>query len=43
MAAARRELGILKGQGALLYGYALFAQLWFRQLSNLAAYVARRG
>lgn len=39
VAAARRELGILGGQGALLYGYAFMTQLWFRQLSSLAAYI----
>ncbi len=42
VAAARRELGILRGQGALLYVYAFLAQLWFRQLSSLAAMVGRR-
>lgn len=34
--AARRELGILRGQGVLLYAYALLTQLWFRQTTNLA-------
>ncbi|OFW56281.1 MAG: hypothetical protein A2W01_01535 [Candidatus Solincola sediminis] len=34
--AARRELGILKGQGGILYGYAFMTQLWFRQFSTLA-------
>ena len=36
--AARRELGILKGQGAVLYGYAFLAQLWFRQLTALSPF-----
>jgi hypothetical protein len=40
--AARRELGILKGQGGLLYGYAFMTQVWFRQLSNLAPIVSGR-
>lgn len=35
--AARRELGILRGQGILLYGYAFMTQIWFRQLTSLAA------
>jgi hypothetical protein len=35
--AARRELGILGGHGALLYGYAFLTQLWFRQLTGLAS------
>ena len=34
--AARRELGILKGQGAALYGYAFLTQFWYRQLIALA-------
>ena len=34
--AARRELGILRGQGILLYGYAFMTQIWFRQLTTLA-------
>ena len=34
--AARRELGILRGQGILLYGYAFVTQIWFRQLTSLA-------
>jgi cellulose synthase/poly-beta-1,6-N-acetylglucosamine synthase-like glycosyltransferase len=34
--AARRELGILRGQGILLYGYAFMTQIWFRQLTSLA-------
>ena len=33
--AARRELGILGGQGILLYGYAFMTQIWFRQLTTL--------
>ncbi len=37
--AARRELGILKGQGILLYAYAFLTQLWFRQLTAVAAFV----
>lgn len=42
--AARRELGILKGQGGLLYGYAFMTQLWFRQFSALAPlFVTRVG
>jgi cellulose synthase/poly-beta-1,6-N-acetylglucosamine synthase-like glycosyltransferase len=39
--AARRELGILKGQGVLLYGYAFMTQIWFRQLTNLATLLIR--
>ena len=39
--AARREMGILKGQGGILYGYAFMAQLWFRQFSTLAPIFAR--
>ncbi len=35
--AARRELGILGGHGVLIYGYAFFTQLWFRQLTALAS------
>lgn len=34
--AARRELGILRGQGVVLYGYAFLTQVWFRQLSRMA-------
>lgn len=37
VAAARRELGILEGHGALFYGYAFMTQLWFRQLTALAS------
>ncbi len=37
--AARRELGILKGQGVLLYGYAFLTQLWFRQLTAVTAFL----
>lgn len=33
--AARRELGILRGQGTLLYGYAFMTQVWFRQLTSM--------
>jgi len=33
---ARRGLGILKGQGAALFGYAFLAQFWYRQLIGLA-------
>ncbi len=40
--AARRELGILKGQGGILYGYAFVTQLWFRQFSALAPIFAPR-
>jgi cellulose synthase/poly-beta-1,6-N-acetylglucosamine synthase-like glycosyltransferase len=36
--AARRELGILKGQGAALYGYAFLTQFWYRQLISLAPF-----
>jgi cellulose synthase/poly-beta-1,6-N-acetylglucosamine synthase-like glycosyltransferase len=36
VAAARRELGTLKGQGVFLYGYAFITQFWFRQLTALA-------
>ncbi len=36
---ARRELGILRGQGAALYGYAFLAQFWYRQLIALAPLV----
>ncbi len=42
VAIARRELGLLRGQGALLYGYAFFSQLWFRQLSSLVALAVGR-
>ncbi|MBN2028539.1 MAG: glycosyltransferase family 2 protein [Actinobacteria bacterium] len=41
--AARRELGILKGQGAALYGYAFLAQFWYRQLISLAPFFASGG
>lgn len=41
--AARRELGILKGQGAALYGYAFLAQFWYRQLISLAPFFAEGG
>ncbi|MBC7229782.1 MAG: glycosyltransferase family 2 protein [Actinobacteria bacterium] len=41
VAAARRELDILGGQGALLYGYAFLTQVWFRQFSALARYGSR--
>jgi hypothetical protein len=37
VAVARRELGVLKGQGAALYGYAFLTQFWYRQLIGLAA------
>ncbi len=37
VAVARREMGVLKGQGAALYGYAFLTQFWFRQLTALAA------
>ncbi len=36
VAVARRGLGILKGQGAALFGYAFLAQFWYRQLIGLA-------
>ncbi|MDY6794523.1 MAG: glycosyltransferase family 2 protein [Actinomycetota bacterium] len=36
VAAARREVGILKGQGAILYAYAFITQVWFRQFTSLA-------
>jgi len=36
---ARRELGILRGQGILLYAYALLTQLWFRQASAVTAFL----
>ena len=43
---ARRELGILRGQGTVLYGYAFLTQFWYRQLVTLAPLVgsaSRRG
>ncbi|RJP32021.1 MAG: glycosyltransferase family 2 protein [Actinobacteria bacterium] len=40
--AARRELGILRGQGAALYGYAFLTQFWYRQLISLAPFLGRR-
>jgi hypothetical protein len=36
VAVARRGLGILKGQGVALFGYAFLAQFWYRQLIGLA-------
>ncbi|MEW6554814.1 MAG: hypothetical protein AB1384_11075 [Actinomycetota bacterium] len=36
VAVARRGLGILKGQGAALFGYAFLTQFWYRQLMGLA-------
>jgi len=33
VAVARRELGLLRGQGILFYAYAFLAQVWFRQSS----------
>lgn len=36
VAVARGELGLLKGRGILLYGYAFLAHFWFRQLTTLA-------
>ena len=35
---ARRELGILQGQGAALYGYAFLTQFWYRQVISLAPF-----
>jgi len=43
VAAARHELEILGGHGALLYGYAASTQLWFRQITALAAFFVFRG
>jgi cellulose synthase/poly-beta-1,6-N-acetylglucosamine synthase-like glycosyltransferase len=40
--AARRELGILRGQGGVLYAYAFLTQLWFRQLTALAPLFSSR-
>lgn len=37
VAAARRELGILQGQGGFLYGYAFLTQVWFRQLTRMVS------
>lgn len=37
--ACRRELGILKGQGVLLYAYAFLTHLWFRQLTAATAFL----
>jgi hypothetical protein len=39
VAIARRELGILKGQGAALYGYAFLTQFWYRQIVGLASFL----
>ena len=39
---ARRELGVLQGQGAVLYAYAFLTQLWFRQLTALSPLFSSR-
>ena len=35
LAVARRELKVLQGQGAVLYGYAFATQFWFRQMTSI--------